>query len=40
MLTKQADSLCVYIKCLYKLSAGNNEFIQAKKRLEKTKNDK
>ncbi|AYB48372.1 5'-deoxynucleotidase [Candidatus Williamhamiltonella defendens] len=35
MLIKQADSLCAYIKCLEELSAGNNEFIQAKKRLEK-----
>ncbi|CNF57290.1 nucleotidase YfbR%2C HD superfamily [Yersinia enterocolitica] len=35
-LVKQADALCAYLKCLEELSAGNNEFIQAKVRLEKT----
>ncbi|WP_145521606.1 5'-deoxynucleotidase [Yersinia aldovae] len=35
-LVKQADALCAYLKCLEELSAGNNEFIQAKARLEKT----
>ncbi|KZC70259.1 5'-deoxynucleotidase [Yersinia pestis] len=35
-LVKQADALCAYLKCLEELSAGNNEFIQAKTRLEKT----
>jgi 5'-deoxynucleotidase len=36
ILVKQADALCAYLKCLEELSAGNNEFIQAKARLEKT----
>ncbi|CNF94739.1 5'-deoxynucleotidase [Yersinia intermedia] len=36
VLVKQADALCAYLKCLEELSAGNNEFIQAKARLEKT----
>jgi len=35
-IVKQADSLCAYLKCLEELSAGNHEFAQAKKRLEKT----
>ncbi len=35
-LVKQADALCAYLKCLEELSAGNNEFIQAKARLENT----
>ncbi|MHA3493481.1 5'-deoxynucleotidase [Yersinia enterocolitica] len=35
-LVKQADALCAYLKCLEELSAGNNEFIQAKARLGKT----
>ncbi len=33
---KQADALCLYLKCLEELSAGNNEFLLAKTRLEKT----
>ncbi|MBN9928939.1 5'-deoxynucleotidase [Pantoea agglomerans] len=33
---KQADALCAYVKCLEELSAGNNEFLLAKARLEKT----
>ncbi|MCU5772776.1 5'-deoxynucleotidase [Winslowiella arboricola] len=35
-VVKQADALCAYLKCLEELSAGNNEFRQAKARLEKT----
>ena len=31
-----ADALCSYVKCLEELSAGNNEFLLAKARLEKT----
>ncbi len=34
-LVKQADALCAYLKCLEELSAGNNEFLLAKTRLEK-----
>ncbi|WED22606.1 5'-deoxynucleotidase [Vibrio sp. JC009] len=33
---KQADSICAYLKCLEELSAGNHEYLQAKKRLDKT----
>lgn len=36
LIVKQADTLCAYLKCLEELSAGNNEFKQAKVRLEKT----
>lgn len=36
LIVKQADALCAYLKCLEELSAGNNEFKQAKARLEKT----
>ncbi|WJV52536.1 5'-deoxynucleotidase [Pectobacteriaceae bacterium CE90] len=35
-IVKQADTLCAYLKCLEELSAGNNEFLMAKARLEKT----
>ena len=35
-LYEQADALCAYLKCLEELSAGNNEFLLAKTRLEKT----
>ncbi|STO56926.1 5'-deoxynucleotidase [Grimontia hollisae] len=35
-LVKQADTICAYLKCLEELSAGNHEFQQAKRRLEKT----
>lgn len=35
-IVKQADSLCAYLKCLEELAAGNNEFLLAKTRLEKT----
>ena len=35
-IVKQADALCAYLKCLEELSAGNNEFLPAKARLEKT----
>ena len=35
-IVKQADALCAYLKCLEELSAGNNEFLLAKSRLEKT----
>ncbi len=34
-IVKQADALCAYLKCLEELSAGNNEFLLAKGRLEK-----
>ncbi|GAB7195345.1 hypothetical protein OS11_16170 [Dickeya oryzae] len=34
-IVKQADALCAYLKCLEELSAGNNEFLLAKARLEK-----
>lgn len=34
-IVKQADALCAYLKCLEELSAGNNEFLLAKTRLEK-----
>ncbi|WP_375753294.1 5'-deoxynucleotidase [Vibrio sp. HN007] len=33
-IVKQADTICAYLKCLEELSAGNHEFVQAKKRLE------
>lgn len=36
LLVKQSDTLCAYLKCIEELSAGNNEFKQAKTRLEKT----
>jgi 5'-deoxynucleotidase len=39
-LVKQADALCAYLKCLEELSAGNNEFVLAKSRLEKTLADR
>ncbi|WP_058912766.1 5'-deoxynucleotidase [Entomohabitans teleogrylli] len=39
-LVKQADALCAYLKCLEELSAGNNEFLLAKGRLEKTLADR
>lgn len=35
-IVKQADALCAYLKTLEELSAGNNEFKLATKRLEKT----
>lgn len=35
-IVKQADALCAYLKCLEELAAGNNEFLLAKTRLEKT----
>lgn len=35
-VVKQADAICAYLKCLEELSAGNNEFLLAKARLEKT----
>ena len=35
-IVKQADALCAFLKCLEELSAGNNEFLLAKTRLEKT----
>ncbi|MDF7680547.1 5'-deoxynucleotidase [Enterobacteriaceae bacterium ESL0689] len=35
-IVKQADTLCAYLKCLEELAAGNNEFLLAKSRLEKT----
>ncbi|RAP71658.1 5'-nucleotidase YfbR domain protein [Candidatus Erwinia dacicola] len=35
-VVKQADALCAYLKYLEELSAGNNEFLLAKARLEKT----
>ncbi|MTH46410.1 5'-deoxynucleotidase [Intestinirhabdus alba] len=36
LIVKQADALCAYLKCLEELSAGNNEFLLARGRLEKT----
>lgn len=33
-VVKAADTLCAYIKCLEEISAGNPEFVPAKKRLE------
>lgn len=36
LIVKQADSICAYLKCLEELSAGNHEYLQAKKRLENT----
>ena len=39
-VVKQADALCAYVKCLEELSAGNNEFLLAKVRLEKTLADR
>ncbi|NDJ56984.1 5'-deoxynucleotidase [Enterobacteriaceae bacterium 4M9] len=39
-VVKQADALCAYLKCLEELSAGNNEFVLAKSRLEKTLADR
>lgn len=39
-IVKQADALCAYLKCLEELSAGNNEFVLAKSRLEKTLADR
>ncbi|ACY85227.1 5'-deoxynucleotidase [Edwardsiella piscicida] len=35
-IVKQADALCAYLKCLEELAAGNQEFLLAKARLEKT----
>ena len=35
-IVKAADKICAYLKCLEELSAGNNEFLLAKSRLEKT----
>jgi 5'-deoxynucleotidase len=35
-IVKQADCICAYLKCLEELSAGNHEYVQAKKRLDKT----
>ncbi len=35
-IVKQADVICAYLKSLEELSAGNQEFKLAKKRLEKT----
>ncbi|MGF1864684.1 5'-deoxynucleotidase [Enterovibrio norvegicus] len=39
-IVKQADAICAYLKCLEELSAGNHEFEQAKRRLEKTMKDR
>ncbi|ATF09784.1 5'-deoxynucleotidase [Candidatus Enterovibrio altilux] len=39
-IVKQADAICAYFKCLEELSAGNHEFKQAKRRLEKTMRDR
>lgn len=39
-IVKQADCLCAYLKCLEELSAGNHEYAQAKKRLDKTLKDR
>lgn len=34
-LVKAADKICAYLKCVEELSAGNTEFKQAKKAIEK-----
>ncbi len=34
-LVKAADKICAYLKCVEELSAGNTEFKQAKKTIEK-----
>ena len=39
-IVKQADALCAYLKCIEELSARNNEFKLAKKRLKKTLRDR
>ena len=39
-IVKQADALCAYLKCIEELSAGNNKFKLAKKRLKKTLRDR
>ena len=35
-VVKQADCICAYLKCLEELSAGNQEYALAKKRLDIT----
>ncbi|WP_342608298.1 5'-deoxynucleotidase [Vibrio tritonius] len=35
-VVKQADCICAYLKCLEELSAGNQEYALAKKRLDVT----
>ncbi len=35
LLVKAADNLCAYLKTIEEISAGNHEFVLAKKRLEK-----
>lgn len=35
LLVKAADNLCAYLKTVEEISAGNHEFVLAKKRLEK-----
>lgn len=39
-LVKQADVLCAYFKCLEEIAAGNHEFVQAKRRIDKTLKDR
>lgn len=34
-IVKAADKICAYLKCVEELSAGNTEFTQAKKTIEK-----
>ena len=34
-IVKAADKICAYLKCVEELSAGNSEFTQAKKTIEK-----
>lgn len=35
LLVKAADHLCAYVKTIEEISAGNHEFVQAQRRLEK-----
>ncbi len=35
-LVKQADIICAYFKCLEEIAAGNHEFVQAKRRIDNT----
>ncbi len=35
-LVKAADKICAYLKCVEELSAGNSEFVKAKKAIEKS----
>ena len=35
-IVKAADKICAYLKCVEELSAGNSEFVKAKKAIEKS----